>query len=109
MDQLSGGEILGVVGMVLASLVALLGWLLRLLLPWMQKRIDTKNGAIETLIGEAQRLVAANCQLSEALLQKIQKDDRAGDERFDALKENCRRHTEQLAALVESIEEARAT
>jgi len=108
MEQLNGGQMLGVVGMVLGALVALLGWLLRLMMPWMQKRIDVKNGAIESLVGEAQRLIAANCQMSEVLLMQLKAKETALDERFEALQENCRRHTDELSKLVQSIKDAKA-
>jgi hypothetical protein len=101
MASLSGDQILAMVGMAFISIVALLGWIIKLMMPWMQKLIDKKNGEIS-------KLVAANCELTETVLAQVRQGQALQDQRLEEMQRNCQAHTLELARLVKTIEERAA-
>ena len=66
---------------------------------WMRAKIDAKNGAIGELVEEVKRLATSLCKLVEQSHQRQ-------DDFLTEVREVCARKDEQIARLVEEINDA---
>jgi F0F1-type ATP synthase membrane subunit b/b' len=92
-------DTLQILGTVLLSFVALFVFVIKLIVPWMKVKIDTKNGQITDLVEEVKRLSQGMCSL-------IEQGNQRQDEFMAKVGEICERQESQIERLMEQIREA---
>lgn len=92
-------DALQVLGSVLITVIALVVFILKLIVPWLKSKIDTKNGQITDLVDEVKRLSQGICSLIEQGNQR--QDQFVCDMREILAEKDC-----QIETLMQQIKEA---